>query len=81
MAPINGEPLLGQTVHEMAAPKDDEETDHKLREFRKCSEGLRDVLYQDRPLTEVEFLFMENHFQVIEMAHLRWKRQHGNIRL
>ena len=76
MAPINGEPLLGQTVHEMADPKNDEEMDHKLREFRKCSEGIRDVLYQDRALSTTELHFIDNLFQVLQMAHLRWKRKH-----
>jgi len=38
--------------------------------------ALRDVLYQDRSLTEAEFLFMDNHFQVLQMAYLRWKRKH-----
>ena len=40
---------------------------------------LRTVLHQDRPLSLEEFLFMENHFRVLEMAYLRWKRKHGDI--
>jgi len=52
------------------------ETDDALREFGKCAVALRNVLYQDRPLNEAEFLFMDNHFQVLQMAYLRWKRMH-----
>jgi hypothetical protein len=47
--------------------------------FGKCAVVLRSVLYQDRSLSEAEFHFMENHFHVLEMAYLRWKRKHGNI--
>ncbi|MFI5247358.1 MAG: hypothetical protein ACHQWV_02255 [Nitrospirales bacterium] len=51
--------------------------DDTLREFGKCAEVLRDVLDQDRPLYGAEFVFIDNHFQVLEMAYLRWKRKHG----
>jgi hypothetical protein len=37
------------------------------------------VLYQDRALNEVEFLFIENHFQVLQMVYLRWKRRHRGV--
>jgi hypothetical protein len=37
--------------------------------------ALRNVLYQGGSFNEAEYLFMENHFQVLEMAHLWWKRQ------
>src|SRR5512140_1369273 len=76
MAPIAGESLLGQTAHEMADAKGHEETDHTLREFRKCSESMRDVLYQDRSFSTTELHFIDNLFQVLQMAHLRWKRKH-----
>ncbi len=72
------ETLVAQPAQEMADVKDHNETD-LLREFGKCAVALRNVLYQDRALTEVEFLFIENHFHVLEIAHLRWKRKHGNI--
>jgi hypothetical protein len=75
------ETLFAHPAFEVAAAEDKNETDSPLKEFAKCAVAMRKALYQDRPLTEVEFLFMENHFQVLEMAHLRWKRQHGNIRL
>jgi hypothetical protein len=61
----------------MAAGKDKNEMDDTLREFDKCAEVLRDVLDQDRPLCGAEFVFIDNHFQVLEMAYLRWKRKHG----
>jgi hypothetical protein len=75
------ETLLAQPAFEVTVVEDKNETDSPLKTFAKCAIAMRNALYQDRPLTEVEFLFMENHFQVLEMAHLRWKRQHGNIRL
>lgn len=74
------EALFAQPVCEVANAEDQNETDNSLKEFAKCAVALRHVLYQDRPLNEVEFLFIENHFQVLEMAYLRWKRKHGNIR-
>ena len=36
--------------------------------------------WDDKPLKEMELHFIENQFHVLEMAFLRWKRQHGNIR-
>ena len=74
------ETLFAQPAFEVAAAEDNNEMASPLTEFSKCAVVMRNALYQDRPLTEAEFLFMENHFQVLEMAHLRWKRQHGNIR-
>lgn len=47
-----------------------------LREFGQCASTLRDLLYDDRSLDEEEFAFMDNHFQVLQMAYLRWKRRH-----
>ena len=48
-------------------------------EFVKSAVALRTVRHQDRPLSQEEFLFIENHFRVLEMAYLRWKRKHGNM--
>jgi hypothetical protein len=67
---------LPQTAREMTNAKDTNETDNTLREFGKCAVALREVLYQDRPLDEMEFRFIDNHFQVLQMAYLRWKRKH-----
>ena len=70
------EPLFAQPAREVADAKDQHETDNPLREFGKCAVALRNVLYQDRSLNEGEFLFMDNQFQVLQMAYLRWKRKH-----
>ena len=56
---------VAQPAREMADAKDQNETDNPLREFGKCAVGLRHVLYQDRPLNEVEFHFIDNHFLVV----------------
>ena len=73
------ETLLAQTDREVLDAKDNNETDNTLREFGKCAVALRNVLYQDRALNEVEFLYIENHFQVLQMAYLRWKRKHRGL--
>jgi hypothetical protein len=65
------ETLLAQTSRELATIKDNNETDDTLREFGKCAVSSRHVLYQDRPLNTIEFNFMDNHFQVLQMAYLR----------
>lgn len=57
--------LTAQTVHE-----------DSLKQFGECAVTLRNVLYQDAALSDTEFLFIENHFQVLQMAYLRWKRKH-----
>ena len=77
MAHLAGETRLTQAADKLSNAKDTNQTDNSLREFGKCAVALRHVLYQDRPLTEAEFLFMDNHFQVLEMAYLRWKRKHS----
>jgi hypothetical protein len=73
------ETLLAQTAREVPDTKDNNETDNTLREFGKCAVAMRNVLYQDRSLNEVELLFIENHFQILQMAYLRWKRKHSEI--
>lgn len=70
---------VAQPAREVAEAKDQNETDNQLREFGKCAVALRHILYQDRALNEVEFHFIDNHFQVLEMAYFRWKRKHENI--
>ena len=76
MAHLAVETLLAQTAREVADAKDTNETDDTLREFGKCAVALRNVLYQDRALNTMELHFMDNHFQVLQMAYLRWKRKH-----
>ena len=72
------ETLFAPTACEVAEAKEHNGLDNPLREFAKCAVAMRNVLYHDRSLKEEEFLFMENHFQALEMAYLRWKRKHGN---
>jgi hypothetical protein len=64
------ETLAAQPAREMAEAKDQNEMDNPLREFGTCAVALRNVLYQDRALNEVEFLFIENHFRVIDSPAL-----------
>ena len=54
----------------------DERSD-ALREYGQCAAVLRDMLYDDRRLSDEEFVFMDNHFQTVQMAYLRWKRIHA----
>lgn len=67
------------TVREVGNATGGVQTDNPLREFGKSAVALRTVLQQDRPLSLEEFLFIENHFRVLDMAYLRWKRKHGNM--
>ena len=76
MAHLTVETQLTQTAYKVGDAKDKNQTDNTLREFGKSAVALRNVLYQDRPLNEAEFLFMDNHFLVLQMAYLRWKRKH-----
>ncbi|MEO6202752.1 MAG: hypothetical protein ABIU05_17055 [Nitrospirales bacterium] len=79
MAHLAVETSLGHTVPEVGDGKGGIHTDNTLSEFGKSAMALRTVLYQDRPLNQQEFHFMENHFRVLEMAYLRWKKKHGNM--
>lgn len=47
-----------------------------LHQFGECASVLRDLLYDDRPLDEEEFVFIDKHFQILNIAYLRWKRKH-----
>jgi hypothetical protein len=71
-----GEIVFSQTAREVADAKDQNEMANTLREFGKSVVALRDLKDQDRSFTDMELLFIENHFQVIQMAYLRWKRKH-----
>jgi hypothetical protein len=68
--------MLSQTAREVANAKDQNEMANILMEFGKSVVALRDVMDQDRSFSDMELLFIENHFQVIQMAYLRWKRKH-----
>jgi hypothetical protein len=50
---------------------------NSVQRFGECAVALRDILYQDAPLSEAECLHIDNHFHVLEMAYLRWKRKHS----
>jgi hypothetical protein len=71
-----GEFGCAQIAREVADAKDQNEMANILREFGKSVVALRDVMDQDRSFTDMELLLIENHFQVIQMAYLRWKRKH-----
>ena len=74
-----GEIVFSQTAREVPEAKDQIEMANTLREFGKSAVALRDVMDQNRSFTDMELLFIENHFQVIQMAYLRWKRKHRNL--
>ena len=71
-----GEIMSSQTARETADVKYQNEMAATLREFGRSVVALRSLMDQDRSLTDMELLFIENHFQVIQMAYLRWKRKH-----
>ena len=59
-----------------SVPSQDCDRGSALKEFGHCAENMRKVLYEDAELSDTEFFFIENHFRVLEMAYLRWKRKH-----
>ena len=75
MAQIAGETWLAQPVREMADAQDHKETDHTLREFWESTVALRNALDQGRSLGDPELRLLENHFHVLQMTYLRWKRR------
>ena len=50
--------------------------DDRLHRFGQCGAVLRDVLYDDTAIDDEEFIFIDKHFQILQMAYLRWKRKH-----
>jgi hypothetical protein len=74
--PMAGEiPSFSKARAEVDA-KDQIEMTNTLRGFGNSAIALCDVMDQGRSLTDMELLFIENHFQVIQMAYLRWKRKY-----
>jgi hypothetical protein len=71
-----GEIVSSQTARKMADAKDQNEMANTLRKFGKNVVALRDLMDQDRSFSDMELLYIENHFQVIQMAYLLWKRKH-----
>ena len=74
-------PSTNLSAREEADAKRKNELDHTLREFGKSAIALCDVMDQGRFLTDMELLFIENHFQVVQMAYVRWKRKHRPVPL
>jgi hypothetical protein len=46
-----------------------------IKRFADCAVEMRNMLYDDRPLSDSEFHFMDSHFQVLELAYFRWKQK------
>jgi hypothetical protein len=76
MAHQNSDPPLTRAAHMTGGLNSENQTSNDLRDFSKCVAVLRSILYQDRSLDKVEFLFMEKQMQVLQIAYLRWKRKH-----
>lgn len=64
--------MTGQT--QGAVPNDDR--GEILHRFGHAASVLRDVLYDDRVVDDQEFIFIDKHFQILQLAFLRWKRKH-----
>jgi hypothetical protein len=69
------ESLITRTIHTIGYANSKIRVENDLRNFSECVVAWRTILYQDRPLDRMEFLFMEEHMQVLQMAYLRWKRK------
>lgn len=70
------ETMFAPTSSEVANAKDTNVTGDVLKEFGKCAVALRKILHRDGALTKMEFLFIESHFRILQMAYFRWKRKH-----
>jgi hypothetical protein len=46
-----------------------------VKRFADCAVAMRNILYNDATLSEAESIFIEKHFQVLEMAFFRWKQK------
>jgi hypothetical protein len=75
MAHRKGESPITRTMHTIGEANHKTQAENDLRSFSECVVALRTIFYQDRPLERVEFVFMENHMQVLQMAYFRWKRK------
>ena len=45
------------------------------RRFAECAVTMRNMLYEGGACSEPELHFIDNHFQVLEMAYFRWKQK------
>ena len=66
-------------VRKEAKASEPHELTTRLREFGTSVVALCELLDQGRSLTDMDVLFLENHFQVIQMAYLRWKRKYRPV--
>jgi hypothetical protein len=57
------------------ASRSRQDESNSLRRFGECAVAMRNILQQDGGIGEAEFAFMDNHFQVLEMAYFRWKQK------
>ena len=46
-----------------------------VKRFADYAVAMRNILYNDATLSEAESVFIEKHFQVLEMAYFRWKQK------
>lgn len=76
MAHGNNERSLTHTPYPLCAIQSNDHATTVLKDFVKYSVTLGNILYDDSPLKDTEYVFMENHMQVLEVAYLRWKRKH-----
>ncbi|HSF67026.1 MAG TPA: hypothetical protein VLA67_06295 [Nitrospiraceae bacterium] len=51
------------------------EQNSPVTEFEKCARLLVQRLDEGRPLNTIEQLSLENHFHIIHLAYVTWKRQ------
>jgi hypothetical protein len=46
-----------------------------VKRFADCAVAMRNILYNDGALSEAESVFINKHFQVLELAYFRWKQK------
>ena len=46
-----------------------------VKRFADCAVAMRDILHNDGALSEAESIFIDKHFQVLELAYFRWKQK------
>lgn len=73
---MDGKIVPSQTAQEVTGAEGQTEMADIFRDFGKSVVALRDMMDQDRSFSDMEQLYIENHFQVIQMSYLRWKRKH-----
>ena len=82
--PLDITPVPGLTVQKYVQSSNERQrnmasersADTTRRDVRVLQCDERDMLYDDRELDEEEFIFIDKHFQILNIAYLRWKRKH-----